>query len=275
MLKPHWFVGVLLLSSAPAFAFHVPEHVQITMRAVYELQKCGRLPPQWTNDWLETVVRANESEDHNLIRKWSKYSHYYNPYHQADQGRADSSLSVTESVAEINADPADVEGVNKLLGRIIHHVQDSSVPGHAIPVVHAENDGFETYKLDESLYDKPLSLSDCPAVEAVEAVEPMQALHDNAVATIESLDASVLVVREGFERTLAWRGSFWSLGEGKAFGEYGSMGNHFGKEKFAIEDGRTVEIDKEEYEHFKAARVRAAIRATESVILWVNKARSL
>ena len=49
----------------------------------------------------------------------------------------------------------------------------------------------------------------------------------------------------------------------------------FGQPIFEISDGRTVQVDKSYYVQFKKARVREAIRATQSIILWANRVRGL
>jgi hypothetical protein len=274
-MKPavHGLFAVLaILASAPsAFAFHVPEHVKITSRAVDQLRKCGLLPEAWGPDWTQAVVRADEDEDYNFLRKWSHYSHYYNPLHPIEQSRADSSASVGESAQEIAAQPGDPLAVNQLIGRIIHHVQDASVPAHVVPVAHASSDGFELFAID-SFYSEPLSPADCPALEAA---EPLRLLHDNAMATLEALNEPFAFQVDRVPQTDLWLGAFWEAGQGNAFGRYGTLGNSFGKLELPMADGRTASFVAEEYARFKRARVSAAVKATAAAILWANRVRGL
>ena len=171
-----------------AHAFHIPEHSRITVRAVKDLEICGLLPTSWNQVWTEAIVRADENEDYNLFRKWSKYSHYFNPNHTVRQLRADSSLSVMESVQEIQKNSADSLLVSELIGRIIHHVQDSSVPSHVVPVAHASADGFEVFEIDQ-VYREPISASDCISLSAQ---EPMEVLRSNALSTLSALQEQVV-----------------------------------------------------------------------------------
>ena len=105
------FVVVFLFNSE-ARAFHIPEHAKITIRALDGLKNCGLLSNSWDQGWTAAVVRADQNEDYDLFRKWSKYSHYYNPLHPIRQMRADSSLSVIESVREIQKDFRNIILVN-------------------------------------------------------------------------------------------------------------------------------------------------------------------
>mgnify|MGYP003337805414 CR=1 FL=1 len=253
-----------------AHAFHIPEHSRITVRAVKDLEICGLLPTSWNQVWTEAIVRADENEDYNLFRKWSKYSHYFNPNHTVRQLRADSSLSVMESVQEIQKNSADSLLVSELIGRIIHHVQDSSVPSHVVPVVHASADGFEVFEIDQ-VYREPISASECISLSAQ---EPMEVLRSNALSTLSALQEQVFFQRESFKRQGTWLGTFWLAGDSDNFGSYGPMGNNFGKPVFELEDGRTIRMSVEFYEKFKRDRIKAAVQATRSVILWANRIRA-
>jgi hypothetical protein len=259
-----------LVPLSSAFAFHVPEHVKITDRAVSQLAKCGMLPKQWGSDWTQAVDKADENEDYDLFNKWLKYSHYYNPNHPINQPRADSALSVNESVAAIEASPRDVLQVNNMIGRIIHHVQDSSVPAHAVPVSHGFGDGFETYNQD-SYYAQPFSPAECAKITAA---KPMEVLHDNALATLASLKDTVQLTYDGRNAHDTWEHAYWNLGQGNDFGSYGGLGNSFGKTDFNA-GSHAIRVSNAQYTAFKRARLDAAVLATEQVILWAIKARGL
>ncbi|MGZ3649860.1 MAG: hypothetical protein ACXWSC_01650 [Bdellovibrionota bacterium] len=264
-----FFAVFSLFFPVPAHAFHVDEHVAITRRAILGLEKCGLLPHAWNNSWTDLIGKANEDEDLDVFRKWSKYSHYYNPNHPIDQPRADSSLSVRESVAAILQNPRDDVASNQLIGRIVHHVQDASVPAHAIPVMHAASDGFELLDIS-SYYAEPFSPEDCTGLAAA---NPMDLLHSNALATLSALQIPVVYKSNGVFRKAPWQGSFWALGAGNAFGSYGTLGDHFGQTAFAADSDHTVTLDPAQFRAFKRARVQAAVRATQGVILWANKTR--
>lgn len=257
----------LLLFALPAFAFHVPDHLAITTRAVQELAACGRLPQRWTNDWTQQVNDADQNEDYNLFRKWSYYSHYYNPNHPLNMYRYDSSATVNESVEAAVAHPGDDILIRQMIGRIAHHVQDASTPAHAVPVAHATSDGFELFDI-AAYYAEPVSPAACPAIAVA---EPIALLHDNALATLNSLrDPFTLKVGEN-EIQNTWDTAFYAAGQGNDFGDYGSLGNAFGENSVSFPDGTAATIAPEQYFQFKRARAEAAVRATEAVILWAAR----
>jgi hypothetical protein len=267
------FPILFLILPLQAFAFHVPDHVAITARAVNELSACGLLSPQWTTDVTSAVESADESEDYNLFRKWSYYSHYYNPYHALDQFRADSSASVTEAAATIKASPLDAYAVNQGIGRLIHHVQDASTPAHAVPVAHAFSDGFEVFDI-AAYFAEPLSPTACPLIQA--STDPMETLRTNAIATLDSLKAPLTLIanHDGAEIQNTWDTLYWVPGTGNSFGEYGIVGNAFGTSAVVFNDDTGAHVSQNKYFAFKRARAEAAVRATEAVILWANKLRN-
>jgi hypothetical protein len=259
----------LLLFALPAFAFHVPDHLEITSRAVHELAACGRLPQGWTDQWTQDVKDADESEDYDLIRKWSTYSHYYNPYHPLNQYRDDSSVTINESVDEIKANSTDSLLIRQRIGRIAHHLQDANTPAHAVPVSHAFSDGFEVFDI-AAYFAEPLSPAACPTIAMA---EPAALLHDNAVATLDSLHTP-FVYKAG-QRKLqgTWDSAFYVAGQGNEFGDYGPVGNAFGDSSVTFADGTVGKIASDQYFQFKRTRAEAAVHATEAVILWAAHLR--
>jgi hypothetical protein len=260
----------ILFLSLQAFAFHVPDHVAITARAVNELSACGLLSPQWTTNVTAAVESADESEDYNLFRKWSYYSHYYNPYHPLDQYRADSSASVSEAAATITSAPLNAYAVNQAIGRLIHHVQDASTPAHAVPVAHSFSDGFELFDI-AAYFAEPLSLSACSSIQAT--ADPMAMLRANAIATLDSLKEPLTLIVGGLQMQNTWESLYWVPGEGNSFGEYGDVGNAFGTSAVSFNNGPGATVSQDQYFVFKRARAEAAVHATEAVILWANKLR--
>jgi hypothetical protein len=160
--------------------------------------------------------------------------------------------------------------VNLMVGRIVHHIQDSSVPAHAIPVMHAITDGFEKFDVS-NMYGEAYSIEDCPNIAAA---EPMNILHDNAAATLSAIQGQVAYrINGGDAQSSRWLETFWELGKGEEFGKYGPFGDRFGVAGITLRDGRKVAVDPAQYVALKRAGVNRAIRSTQQVILWINKVR--
>lgn len=264
-------VFAVLLTSLPlqASAFHIPEHVLITQRAIEGLQKCNLLPKGWDMGWSLVIASANKAEDTNLIRKWSKYSHFYNPNKRIRMPREDALISVTESMESIEEhdEEDDEKSVYKLVGRMVHHIQDAAVPAHVVPVNHFAFDGFEKANITR-LYLIPVSISECTRLAAR---DPAEVLRQTALTTLANIDQSLTYKLGGKERTTRWSQAFWKADAGDGFGKYGALKNSFGKEKIKLHDGRVLTVNPVQYGKFKRAQVELAIAATQSAILWANQ----
>src|SRR4051812_19619266 len=125
------FLGLALLSSvfSSAWAFSLGDHDRVTRQAAAELVKCfpGELSPGDVN----RLVWSDKLEDLNVLEKWWKYSHYFNPYHPLNMRRFDSSVRVRELERGLSAH-WDLGN----LGHLIHHIQDMASPPHVVPVKH-------------------------------------------------------------------------------------------------------------------------------------------
>lgn len=262
---------VLFSSLAPlrSDAFLIPEHLAITDRAIFGLQKCGMLPGAWDMNWKEIIAAADKDEDTNIVRKF-KYAHYYNPNHALNLApRVDSSVSVLESTQQIDEllPSQNKLEVYKLVGRIVHHLQDAAVPAHAVPVNHLGNDGFEKSNASE-FFAEPISIEECAAIALA---EPMDILREAALQTLNALEAPVLYAdKEGIKRS-SWSIVFWQVGEGDGFGRYGILGDNFGKAEIRLKDGSSYTVDPVQYTLFKRAQLSLAILATQRAILWANR----
>jgi hypothetical protein len=277
--------SLLLIStlSLEAKGFHIKEHDWITERALEGLRKCQLLPAEWDLGWSQAIRKGNKHEDTNLIRKWTKYSHFYNPNRPLRIGRADSLLSVSESQQSIRGHAHDhdhdhdleqggeegdgTQDAFLLLGRIVHHLQDATVPSHVVPVNHFADDGFEKFKL-KNYYNAPFSIGQCASLRAI---EPAALLKETAQATLARLDQLVGYKTYKRVKRAPWSELFWEASKSNGFGQYGSLGNSFGLAQFELPDGRTVVIDPTQYHAFKSAQVDLAVRATQEAILWANQ----
>lgn len=260
--------SLLLTISSSAFAFHIPEHNMITRRAIDGLQRCNLLPASWDMGWSRAIQDGNKNEDTNLIRKWSKYSHFYNPTKKLKLGRADSMLTVRESEHSLHDQEEEASEADALalVGRIVHHLQDAAVPAHVVPVNHFSDDGFEKFEI-ASYYQAPTSLSDCARLRAE---EPSALLKNTALTTLSRIEGLVGYKTYKRVKQARWSQLFWLSARGEGFGEYGPLGNNFGKNVFELEDGRTARVELSQYREFKQAQLDLAVLATQSAILWAT-----
>lgn len=302
-------MGRLVLAFAVLFcyqakAYWISEHELITREAMRGLQSCRLLGPHWDRYAENEVVSGNRGEDTNLFRKWTRYSHYYNPYRSLDMWREDSSATVKESTEQLekslrgrHRDHWASQGAFGLMGRIVHHLQDVTVPSHVTPVNHWATDGFEGFTVSELLIHQ--SAEDCREILQDLAENPFQLLRETAIGTIEGMKDQFTYMQGGIERSGQWIGDFWqfssqftawirslleyslnklSIGEtGNSpnsaplpFGDYGNFGNRFGESKF-ISGTETVIVEPNEYQEYKTRQMRRAVRSTQRLILWIEQ----
>lgn len=262
------WVGAFLFFSfaSDAHAFHIPDHMMITDRAIQGLDACGFLPEGWGLRWGKVIAAANAQEDLNVVRK-AGYAHFYHPEHPLDlKWRVDSSVTLKESLAQIAsvAPTANRGRAYPLLGRIVHHLQDSAVPAHVVPVFHFVHDGFEETDVS-GFAAAPFSVEDC---QALELVEPMNLLRQTARATLSAVDQPFAYREAGVISNSTWGNAFWNSGVGIAFGNYGPFGNNFGQAWIAQEGGSLLEVDPNQYVQFKKRQLDLAVKATQEMLLW-------
>jgi hypothetical protein len=273
-MKPTCFLGVLLviLTVCPsAWAFRISGHDWITHQAVNEFNHCF---PGSLSQGEETILTLTDAEeDANLIRKWIRYSHFYNPDKKIDLGhRVDSSVRIADIEELLSSETQLGEhGTFKILaalGHALHHLQDMASPPHVVPVMHDLSDLFEKHELDGQTLDyfaTPL-MDDCQAFAA--SADP-GSFHDlltqTARATLNSLDkARFSVTRDGTERALA-EDSFWIGSDGTAFGRYGRLGNTFGLTHFSV-DGSDYVVAPDVYTHIWERQLALAVHASKRAL---------
>lgn len=146
-------VALLVLLPGPVQAFKDSEHAELTRRA-------WTLYVQWLHDQglqpviddIEPVIEGTVAEDALTISRARNW-HFFNP-----DGRLVNNLLFNRSsgprLAELVRElmtryrSNDRQAVTGLLaGRILHHIQDMSIPAHAVPIYHGPGllDSFELY----------------------------------------------------------------------------------------------------------------------------------
>lgn len=231
----------MIATTLSANAFWISEHEALTKVALARFHTCHPEAFSPKND--ELLISANLDEDRNVLRKWITYSHFFSPHHDLDQRRRTSLDRVTEIEAQFRTsiEPGSWSAYRQL-GVVMHHVQDSAVPAHVVPVSHWLSDGFEAY-------------------EAHLSADPGACDEDETSMTLSE------ILIWSAEHTLGAVGAppwnrFWIEPDHNGFGSYGPMGNAFGDPKIWSAAG---------YREFKLGLLRQATRATRMVLGWFTR----
>lgn len=243
-----------LLHAQPSLAFHLGDHQSITETAVSEVERCthAQIP---VGIFVDTVL----AEDIDLVRKWLKYSHYYNPNKTLDMRRADSSVTIKEIEGTLREKPESSDYTWGLMGRAVHHIQDMAVPSHVVPISHWLNDQFEGYSATTS----EDASCDWLADDETQNLTLMDILHDTAEDTLSALEKTVDLK----SKTATWKEAFWTPSTDHSFGTYGFLGNRFGKTSISI-GKMQYQISNDNYQSFKTHQLELAKVATRRAILW-------
>ncbi len=178
-------------------------------------------------------------------------------------------------------------------GRILHHIQDMSIPSHVVPVYHGPlvSDSFETYlstylKNSEYLSDITEELEQkTPPIPTFLKNDIMQLYQDTAEATLEFIkpeNSSCQVTRNGIETTLPWS-FFWADKNSKhrddypsscqfgGFGTFGPLGKHFGNsEEFTIGQDSYI-INEEVFNAFCRKLVKDMLENSIKALFLIEK----
>ncbi len=257
-----WCVPVILLFvlcvSRPSVAWRAPDHEILTQRAVRLYERCHKL--RFTVTEIAAMVAGNVGEDYNLAVKWLKNSHYYNPdkwvrtLYRDDAGYRVQYL--TEKLL------AGRQPQLRILGKIMHFVQDVASPTHVVPIVHDLRDGFEKFKLPAAAI-LPHTLP-CPPADAA---DPHTVLTREARRTLASMRGTAQATRDGRPYEFSWT-MFWSTGLGSRFGYYGFFGNRFGETRPIKIMGHIYLFPPAIFHAYKLVRSQQAIAATAEVLHW-------
>ncbi|WP_277757875.1 hypothetical protein [Pseudomonas sp. A34-9] len=214
-------LSLLFNPSTPAFAFNPDLHSAYALTAAQAYQRCPgvKLPEQLA----EALAKGTEAEDSSPLTILQRITnwHFYNRNKKLEPfWFAHRSLDVIfskriEQLNELLVKPvADPVEVYEQAGRVLHYIQDMSVPGHVVPAYHAKLPGnhadpFDEFESIEALPVFGLSDAQCQALrdEAGKAdATPQRFLDAAATATlqaIEQIDSAGQPVVDG-----AWK-AYW------------------------------------------------------------------
>jgi len=239
----YWAVlGLSLLfnPSTPAMAFTPELHSAYALKAAQAFQRCPgvKLPVQLG----EALAKGTDAEDSSplTILQRATHWHFYNRNEKLEplwlvQRNLDAIFNkrikkLNELLVKPDADPV---AVYEQAGRVLHYIQDMSVPGHVVPAYHAKlpgnhSDPFDEFESIEALPVFDLSDVQCQALrdEADKAdANPRRFLDAAATATLQAIgqiDAAGKPVVDG-----AWN-AYWvyparNTDEArKGWGQYGT-----------------------------------------------------
>jgi hypothetical protein len=266
--------GLLCLNQdRAALAYSLEDHEQLTRAAFRAIRPClssvGKEEGAVPASEEDQVVKANLWEDRNLLNKWLRYSHFYHPEHDGleVEGIRENSkariLDLEDRMQEAVRDSAPIEHRLRLLGFMLHHVQDMTVPLHVLPVNHFWTDGFESF---ETPVNEILAFDGCEALLGEAARLSAVDLHEEvARATLkDTLEGTLQAsLPAGLSIPLTW---FWTEGSNRRFGSYGVLGNSFGM-SWIRSDQQNFVIRQQEFARYKAARLGAAQAASQLLLM--------
>lgn len=226
-------------------AYHLDEHSSITNMAIDNLSACI---PIAEKERIR-ILNSNRQEDLNLIEKWGRSSHYYNPHFQLPLRRNTSDTRIAELEAK---DPPNIGG-------ILHHIQDITIPQHVIGVVHGWTDHFELLRTP---LPEPEVLSTDQCTERMNSLPQGQVEYLRTVAldTLSSVEQKISAVPKPFYYSQIYvSASEQKLGKYTANTDMFNSTNIILDRHYIAEEGWGIQI--------KSDTIRRAIYHTENALL--------
>lgn len=196
-------ISLLFNPSSPTFAFTPDLHSAYALKAAQAYQSCTgvKLPAQLG----EALAEGTDAEDSSLLTLYQRISnwHFYNrnqtlvSFWFADRNLDDIFSTRVKRLHELLVKPdADPVQVYEQAGRVLHYIQDMSVPGHVLPAYHAKLPGspadpFDEFEGVEALPAFSLSEARCGELLAkVESVHtyPAALLDEAARNTLKAIE---------------------------------------------------------------------------------------
>lgn len=189
-LLPRFGLSLLLLMSAQAAqAFDPDLHRAYTQQAVEAWSSCASLLPEAGT----ALAAGTDAEDTSALTGWQRLTHwhFYNrdgklqPLGFIDRN-IDGIFALRVEALEqlLRQKHPDITEVYEQAGRVLHYIQDMSVPAHVVPIFHVAGaaDAFDSFRRSESLSTFSLSLAECHQLNADTATDPayLHALLNNA-----------------------------------------------------------------------------------------------
>jgi len=278
---------------------HPGDHIKITKKAIkLYLARAERSHSRSFGEYEGSIVRGCVIEDifplHERLTKW----HFY-PENKALKPGRRKVMGVMLSVdptskqlcddrverleREIEAGPS--RKLFRLVGRVLHHVQDMSTPAHVVPVYHdpIAPDSYESYSrkhTEERLRSVDVSRDRFSALQS-DLGGPFDLYDNGAQATLAYLYES----ERRFSRLVDGKkdeftcDEFWKRSSGKGagaevrggqgFGGYGLLGRHFGKTRLKV-SGNVHEVAADVFRTLHQDLVQKAVDDSLKVLMFAE-----
>ncbi len=294
LLTAALFVLCSVPSTAPAYDPHI--HETIAARAVETFRACEsgdrRVVAIADAGWL-AIAAASRAEDG---ASWTRLVNWHFVNRSIDSAPywriAEMSLvPLFRSVAEELAAAAGNDRF-ELIGRVLHYVEDVTVPAHVVPAYHGprapgmglERGGFVIKdEVDDYPKTDPQVWADLDKAGICGEAEKMARAHPAVVELLQRVaDGTRTAIAEPVPGAAAvtWKSLFWVDPEdGEFFGRYNvpvydrgeldcanGPGGYFGAESVCGPAGRPLRIRTEVYRDFVRSRLRAAILGDVAVL---------
>lgn len=170
--------------AAPVHAFDAERHPELTRQAVELYRQCEGVP--LSDELANALAEGTENEDASILTLGQRMAnwHFYNRDGKLrDSWFANRSLDVifakrnVELETLLAAKTRDREQIYERAGRVLHYIQDMSVPAHVVPVYHAKlpllggGDPFDAYQ-PKALAKPSWSAADCQGLRLLVTVDP-------------------------------------------------------------------------------------------------------
>lgn len=179
-LLPRFGLSLLLLMSAQAAqAFDPDLHRDYTRQAVEAWSSCASLLPEAG----KALAAGTDAEDTSALTAWQRLTHWH--FYNRD-GKLQPFWFIERNIDRIFAirvdeleqllkqERPDSLEVYEQTGRVLHYIQDMSVPAHVVPIFHVAGaaDAFDSFRRSENLPTFSLSLAECQQLNADTAIDP-------------------------------------------------------------------------------------------------------
>lgn len=198
-------LGLLLLCNPTnqAFAFTPDLHAAFAEQAAQAYGTCeGAALPEPLAKALADGTKAEDSSPRTFIQRATHW-HFYNrnqalkPFWFFNRNLDEIFATRIEALNDLLKDPdADPEKVYEQAGRVLHYIQDMSVPGHVLPAYHAklpgnEPDPFDEFASIDALPTFKLEQAECQALggkAAAKDITPQDFLTAAATQTLQAIE---------------------------------------------------------------------------------------
>lgn len=255
-------ISLMLVSSAHAYS--PGAHRLIVKAAVQEYNFCLDVlkseKQRMIKSEVSTIALYNKFEDINPFNRL-KHWHFFSP--TKDLGPV---ASLKKRYVEVEA-KLPKRNLYKVLGSLSHYIQDVTNPAHVAPVYHGLGDGLDFYDYKNHWPDfitKEECLTIAERAQSHQGKSSFALIQRLAEETLAKMQEKVMVVSATHQGFFSWEEAFWSTKFGPTskqagFGEYGFLGNDFGKTGSAVDEATTVKFAKD--------RIRAALNGTLELYL--------